>query len=239
MASFAGADTGKGGIESVAEQMAPRFKATLFLAGTAAVIAIPLSLTLGILAALYRNSAYDRFINITTLSAISSPEFFLAYILILFLAFLNPLLALPVKLQRGFAVWRKTLLHTPTRFNPNTCRNCTNDADDTGRDYQSFGVTLHRNGAAQGRVALAGHPHSRAPKRTGTDHQRDCPEPWHILITGVVVIEVVFVYPGIGQLFVDSVKNRDIPIVQACCLPFVRSRLYPVEPNRRHYVDPL
>ncbi len=40
------------------------------------------------------------------------------------------------------------------------------------------------------------------------------------LITGVVVIEVVFVYPGIGQLFVDSVKIRDIPVVQACCLIF-------------------
>jgi ABC-type dipeptide/oligopeptide/nickel transport systems, permease components len=40
------------------------------------------------------------------------------------------------------------------------------------------------------------------------------------LITGVVVVEVVFVYPGIGQLFVDSVKIRDIPVVQACCLIF-------------------
>ena len=40
------------------------------------------------------------------------------------------------------------------------------------------------------------------------------------LITGVVVVEVVFVYPGIGQLFVDSVKIRDIPVVQASCLIF-------------------
>ena len=40
------------------------------------------------------------------------------------------------------------------------------------------------------------------------------------LVTGVVVVEVVFVYPGIGQLFVDSVKIRDIPVVQACCLIF-------------------
>ena len=40
------------------------------------------------------------------------------------------------------------------------------------------------------------------------------------LITGVVVVEVVFVYPGVGQLFVDSVKIRDIHVVQACCLVF-------------------
>jgi peptide/nickel transport system permease protein len=40
------------------------------------------------------------------------------------------------------------------------------------------------------------------------------------LIVGVVVIEVVFVYPGIGQLMVDAVSKRDVPVVQACGLIF-------------------
>ncbi|MEM6986240.1 MAG: ABC transporter permease subunit, partial [Pseudomonadota bacterium] len=40
------------------------------------------------------------------------------------------------------------------------------------------------------------------------------------LVVGVVVVEVVFVYPGIGQLMVDAVKTRDIPVVQACALIF-------------------
>ena len=40
------------------------------------------------------------------------------------------------------------------------------------------------------------------------------------LIVGVVVVEVVFVYPGLGQLMVDSVQKRDIPVVQACSLIF-------------------
>ncbi|TIW38389.1 MAG: ABC transporter permease, partial [Mesorhizobium sp.] len=40
------------------------------------------------------------------------------------------------------------------------------------------------------------------------------------LIVGVVVVEVVFVYPGIGQLMVDAVKSRDVPVVQACALIF-------------------
>lgn len=40
------------------------------------------------------------------------------------------------------------------------------------------------------------------------------------LVVGVVVVEVVFVYPGIGQLMVDSVTTRDIPVVQACVLIF-------------------
>ena len=40
------------------------------------------------------------------------------------------------------------------------------------------------------------------------------------LVVGVVVVEVVFVYPGIGQLMVDAVSSRDIPAVQACALIF-------------------
>ena len=40
------------------------------------------------------------------------------------------------------------------------------------------------------------------------------------LITGVVVIEVVFVYPGVGQYMVDGVSKRDLPVVQACGLVF-------------------
>jgi peptide/nickel transport system permease protein len=40
------------------------------------------------------------------------------------------------------------------------------------------------------------------------------------LIVGVVVVEVVFVYPGLGQLMVDSVSKRDLPVVQACSMIF-------------------
>jgi peptide/nickel transport system permease protein len=40
------------------------------------------------------------------------------------------------------------------------------------------------------------------------------------LVVGVVLVEVVFVYPGIGQLMVDAVRTRDIPVVQACALIF-------------------
>ncbi|MEL6700749.1 MAG: ABC transporter permease, partial [Pseudomonadota bacterium] len=87
-AAFAGTDAGSG-LGSVASMLGPRFANTMFLAGVTAAIAVPISITLGVLAALYRNSVFDRVANITTLSSISSPEFFLAYILILFLAVLN------------------------------------------------------------------------------------------------------------------------------------------------------
>ncbi len=40
------------------------------------------------------------------------------------------------------------------------------------------------------------------------------------LVVGVIVVEVVFVYPGMGQLMVDGVTKRDVPLVQACGLIF-------------------
>jgi peptide/nickel transport system permease protein len=40
------------------------------------------------------------------------------------------------------------------------------------------------------------------------------------LVVGVVVVEVVFVYPGMGQFLVDHVTKRDLPVVQACGMIF-------------------
>ena len=70
----------------ISELIGGRLSNTLFLAVVAAIISVPLALTLGVLAALYRNSIYDRVVNAVTLSSISFPEFFVAYILVLFLA---------------------------------------------------------------------------------------------------------------------------------------------------------
>ena len=70
----------------ISEFVGKRLSNTLFLGGLAAAIAVPLALILGLLAALYRNSIFDRIVNLTTLTSISFPEFFVAYILILFLS---------------------------------------------------------------------------------------------------------------------------------------------------------
>ena len=70
----------------IAKLIDVRLGNTLFLASLAAIIAVPVAVSLGVLAALYRNSLYDRLVNIVTLTSVSFPEFFTAYILILFLA---------------------------------------------------------------------------------------------------------------------------------------------------------
>ncbi len=76
---------------SVAAMIAPRLYNTFFLALMAAIIAVPLSLVLGVMAALYRNSWFDRIVNSVTLTTIAVPEFFIAYILMFFFAIKLPL----------------------------------------------------------------------------------------------------------------------------------------------------
>ena len=70
--------------ESVTSIISQRFLNTLYLACYAAVIAVPIAIFLGALIALFRNTLFDRIANVLTLSSISSPEFFLGYILILY-----------------------------------------------------------------------------------------------------------------------------------------------------------
>ena len=206
-------------LKTVAEQIAPRFANTMFLAGVTASIAIPISLTLGILAALYRNSIFDRVANVTMLSAISSPEFFLAYILILFLAVLNPILPSLSNIYEGMSFGdrlEKTLLPALTLTLVVTAHMMRMTRAAIINLLASPYIEMARlKGLSPMRVIMVhALPNALAPIITVLALNLA------YLITGVVVVEVVFVYPGIGQLFVDSVKIRDIPVVQAACLIF-------------------
>ncbi len=216
-ASFAGSTANPGA--SVAAQIAPRFANTMFLAGVTAVIAVPLAVGLGILAALYRNTAFDKGANIFTLSSISSPEFFVAYILILLLAVVNPLLPSLSNIFPGMSFGErleKTLLPALTLTLVVTAHMMRmTRAAILNLMAQPYIEMARLKGMKPSRVILRhALPNALAPIINVVALNLA------YLVTGVVVVEVVFVYPGIGQLFVDSVKLRDIPVVQACCLIF-------------------
>ena len=215
--SFSGrAASGNDNSRTVVELIAPRLWNTLFLAGVTAIIAVPLSLFLGITAALKRNSMYDRSVNAVTLTTISFPEFFLAYILIVLLAKYFPTLA-----------------------------NVTDDMPLTERLYKialpSLTMTLvivaHMMRMTRASIInLLSSPYVEMAQLKGVSKSQVIlkhvlPNAWApiatvvafnlaYLVVGVVVVEVVFVYPGVGQLMVDSVSSRDIPVAQACALIF-------------------
>ena len=203
----------------VAELVAPRLWNTLFLAGVTAVIAVPLALFLGLTAALYRNSAYDRIVNAATLSTISTPEFFVAYILVLFLASLWPVFPSLANVDAStpfadrlykVALPALTLTLVIVAHMMRMTR-----AAIINLLASPYIEMAQLKGASRSEIILRhALPNAWAPIATVIAFNLA------YLVVGVVVVEVVFVYPGIGQLMVDAVTTRDIPVVQACALIF-------------------
>ena len=196
-----------------------RFLNTLYLALYAAVIAVPIAITLGVLVALFRNSVFDRVANVVTLTSISSPEFFLGYILIVYLAVktgyfpaiakLSPDMTLADRLYRTFLPALTMVLVVVAHMMRMTRAAIINL-------LASPYIEMARLKGVPAWKVIVKHalPNSWAPIINVVALNLA------YLITGVVLVEVVFVYPGIGQLLVDSVTKRDFPVVQACCLIF-------------------
>lgn len=204
---------------SVASLVGPRLYNTLFLAGITALVAVPLALIMGLTAALYRNSLYDRTVNAVTLTTIATPEFFVAYILILFLASLWPvfpsLANIDASTPLGERLYRITLpALTLTLVIVAHMMRMTRAA--IINLLASPYIEMARlKGASRSEIILKhALPNAWAPIATVVAFNLA------FLVVGVVVVEVVFVYPGIGQLMVDAVTTRDIPVVQACALIF-------------------
>lgn len=202
----------------ISELVGARLGNTLFLALYAAALAVPFALLLGVLAALWRNSIFDRASNALALTAISFPEFFVAYTLIFWLA------------QSG-------LFPSMVRITGSTT---TGDLL-----YMAFlpaltltlVVTAHMMRMTRAAIInLLASPYIEMARLKGMSPIRvvlrhavpNALAPiinvvalnLAYLITGVVVVEVVFVYPGLGQLMIDAVSNRDIAVVQAIALIF-------------------
>lgn len=203
----------------IADLLAGRLGNTLFLASLAAVIAVPVSLALGILAALYRNSWLDRGVNLAALAVVSLPEFFVAYILIVFLAVnigIFPSISnIGPDMAFGDRIYR-TLLPALTLTLAVTAQMMRMTRAAIINLLASPYIEMARlKGLSPSRIILHhALPNALAPIINVIALNLA------YLIVGVVVVEVVFVYPGLGQLMVDSVSKRDLPVVQACAMIF-------------------
>jgi peptide/nickel transport system permease protein len=209
----------------ISELMGVRLGNTLFLAAVAAAIAVPLALFLGILAALYRGSVYDRLVNVFTLSSISFPEFFVAYILILWLAVNAGVFPSISNVGPDVPLWdriNRTMLPSLTLTLVVVAHMMRMTRAAIINLLASPYIEMARlKGLKPGRIIVKhALPNALAPIITVVVLNLA------YLITGVVVVEVVFVYPGLGQLLVDSVAKRDITVVQACSLVFAMTFIF-------------
>ncbi|WP_113486934.1 ABC transporter permease [Rhizobium cremeum] len=204
---------------SVTEQIGKRLGNSLALAGLAAAISVPLAVGLGMLAVHFRNRLPDRIINIVSLAAISLPEFFIGYLLILFFAINFGIATFPATVHDGMTISERlqamalptaTLVLVVLAHMMRMTR-----AAILSVMSSAYMETAEIKGLSAFR-AIVRHaaPNALAPIVNVVALNLA------YLVVGVVVVEVVFVYPGMGQYMVDAVTVRDMPVVQACGLIF-------------------
>jgi peptide/nickel transport system permease protein len=193
----------------VAEEITARLPATLELAAAAMVVAIGFSIPLGIIAAVRRGTMVDHAATTLALTGISIPNFWL-----------GPLLALVFAVELGWlpVSGRGTLAHLVL-------------------PAISLGAALAAILARMTRASLLEElrePYVQAARARGASNARAVLRhafrnslipvvtliglQFGAVLTGAVITETIFAWPGIGRLLIQSIGFRDYPIVQGCIL---------------------
>lgn len=203
----------------ISSSLGPRLWNTLFLAFWSAVVAVPLAIIFGLLAVRYRNGFVDKLISGFALASTSLPEFFIGYLLIYFFAvklqwfpgistvfagmsFLDKMKAIALP---ATALTLVVLAHM-MRMTRAAILNVMQSAYIETAELKGLRpIEIIRRHA---------FPNAIAPIINVVMLNLA------YLVVGVVVVEVIFVYPGMGQYLVDHVAKRDVPVVQAVGLIF-------------------
>ena len=211
--------TSKAGGASISSLIGGRFSNTMFLAGVVAIISVPLSVMLGLLAAMYPATWIDRVLTFSTLSLISVPDFFIATFMVLIFA---------VNLQ-----WLPAIAHISPE----------DTMLETLRASAMPLITLIIVVAAQmirmtraGILNVMNSPYIEMSILKGVPRNRIIMRHAFFnaigpivnvialnlayLVSGVVIVETIFAYPGLAKLMIDGVQTRDLPLVQACAMIF-------------------
>jgi len=209
--------------QPVAELVLTKLPVTAQLGGMAFLIALVIGVPAGILSAVKRNTGWDYAANLIGLAGLSTPNFWLGIMLILFvsvqLGWLPPSGYVPLTVD-----WRQSLATTimPAFVLGNAIAAVlmrhTRSAMLTALD-QDFVRTARAKGLTEWVVVLR-HAFRNALVPVVTLGALEL----GTLLSGAVLTEQVFSIPGFGKLVVDAVFNRDYPVVQGVVL--VTAMLY-------------
>ena len=203
----------------IADIIGPRLRNTLILAVAAALAGVPLAIGLGVVVALRRERPFDIIVSTTALVAMTMPEFVVAALLILIFAIwlgwssgvvtaaydapaLTLLFATPLPAVTLALVYVAHILRMVR----------SSVIDTAGADY----ILMARMKGVPERQIVRRHllPNAILP----TIPVIGLTLAW--LLSGVVIVESAFNYPGLGRLAVNAVADRDLPLVQAITLIF-------------------
>jgi len=211
--------TSKAGGASISSLIGQRLYNTMVMAGLVAVISVPLSVGLGLMAAMYPGTWIDKSLTFGTLALISVPEFFIATFMVLIFA-----------VQLGW-------LPSIARVSPEQ------STLDWWRSMAMPLIVLVIVVAAQmirmtraGILNVMNSPYIEMAILKGVRRKRIILRHAFFntigpivnvialnlayLVSGVVIVETIFAYPGLAKLMIDGVQTRDLPLVQACAMIF-------------------
>jgi peptide/nickel transport system permease protein len=205
--------------ETVTSQIAERLPATLTLAFASILVALVIAIPLGTLSALRPRSVVDRVATVISQFGISVPDFWMGIVLILVFA--------------GTLGWLPSGGYVPL-------------SEDPAAWLQRLVMPAVVTGVVSGSV-ITRFVRSSMLEALGSDHVRTAQAKglgtrqvftWHVLrnallplvtvtgvqlaylLSGVVVVEIVFSWPGLGQLALQAVQARDYPVLQGAILLF-------------------
>ena len=209
----------KAGGATIESLIGGRLGNTMTMAGLVALISIPISITLGLWAAMHPGTWLDRMVTFGTLSTISVPEFFIATVLVLILAvelhwlpstayltgnesFLELLRALAMPLITLVIVVSAQMIRMTRAGILNVMSS----------PYIEMAIL---KGVPRRRIILR-HAFFNAIGPIVNVIALNLA----YLVSGVVIVETIFAYPGLAKLMIDGVQTRDLPLVQACAMIF-------------------
>lgn len=195
--------------EPVAEALLSRFPYTLQIAGGGIAIAVLIGVPIGMLAAVWRNSAVDHLSRVLALLTASMPSYWVAYLLILL--FSVKLHLLPVA---GRGTWQHLVLPCLTLGLASTASLMRLTRSEMLEVLgQEFIVTGRAKGLHE-RSVLVRHALRNAmiPVLTVIGMR------FAGLLGGAVIVETIFSWPGIGKYVLDSIFDRDYPVIQGFVL---------------------
>lgn len=213
------------------DEVTSKIPATIQLALCSLIIAILISVPLGFLAGVKKNSNIDYISRLLSYMGASIPSFWLGYILVFF--FSVKLNLFPVE---GFGTWQHLVLPSFTLAVPLVAMYTRLLRASVLENLQEPYVLFARTRGIKEIIILAKHVLRIAicPMITGLGINLGK------LLTGAIIVETVFSWPGFGRYFIEAILNRDIPIIQcyvliAACL-FIISNL--IVDLIQMYIDP-
>ncbi len=209
----------KAGGATISSLISGRLYNTMVMAGIVAVISVPLSVGLGLMAAMYPGTWIDKSLTFGTLALISVPEFFIAtFMVLIFAVNLGWLPSIArVSAEQSMGEWWLSMamplivliIVVAAQMIRMTRAGILNVMNSP---YIEMAIL---KGVRRKRIILR-----HAFFNTIGPIVNVIALNLAYLVSGVVIVETIFAYPGLAKLMIDGVQTRDLPLVQACAMIF-------------------